>query len=246
MKQLRALPLVMLSIFASVSMIPFSFADDLLGPELVSVASDDIFAPPGFDDNDNAQLVVHGQLINTCFKAAAPQVTVDKEKKLIVVQPQAYFYSGCWCLSMMVPFTQAIDLGVLPAGKYRVVEYDKKGGVRQESAITIAQQKTSAPDDLLYAAVKSARVELVGSTSTLILNGTLNDDCLEIQDTRVLHRTEHVIEVLPVTAYKQGTTCQSKPRPFELKVALPEMEPGNSLIHIRSLNGQAINTVELL
>jgi hypothetical protein len=89
-------------------------------------------------------------------------------------------------------------------------------------------------------------VEAADSKYTLILSGTMNGDCLEFQNTQVLHRADHIIEVLPITSYKQGTVCQNKPAPFELKVELPQIEPGNTLIHVRSLNGQAINTVEVM
>src|SRR4051794_25152 len=77
--------------------------DSFPAPKLVNNPSDEIFAPPGFDENDNAQIVAYGQLINTCYKAAPPDVEVDKGRKQIRVTTRAYLYEGCWCLQVIIP-----------------------------------------------------------------------------------------------------------------------------------------------
>ena len=214
-------------------------------PQLVPIPSEQVFAPPGFDDNDNVQIVIHGELINTCYKAAHAHVTVDRDKKLITVVPQAYVYDGEWCLSVLVPFTDTVDLGILPAGQYHVVEYTQ-GRMVHDVILPIAQAKTASPDDYLYAPVKNAILKTGASGQELVLSGTFASDCMELQDVKVLYRTPHIIEVLPIASYKTGTTCDQNPRPFETDVKLPAVDPGETLIYVRSLNGQAINVVEML
>lgn len=215
-------------------------------PELVKIPADDLFAPPGFDDNDNVQVVVHGQLINTCYKVAPPTVNVDRAHHLITVSAQAYVYPGCWCLQVLVPFTQTIDLGILPAGHYQVVEYNKAGTLIHQASLPVSVAITSNPDDALYAPVKNAKVDLgaPGSAKTLVLGGTFSSDCMELQEVKVLHRLPNIIEVLPIAAYKTGSECKPSPQPFEARVTLPETVPGDTLIYVRSLNGQALSIVE--
>lgn len=213
-------------------------------PLLVQIAADAIYAPPGFDDNDNAQIVVHGSLDNTCFKAAPPLVETDRANHLIKVTAQAHLYDGGWCLQIVTPFTYSVDLGILKAGHYHVVEYNAVGGLLHEASLPIAVSISAAADDFLYAPVKSVRLDTSGPKRAVILNGTFASDCMEMQEVTVLHRVKDVIEVLPVATYKSDRICQLDPRPFEVRVELPEVTPGQKLIHVRSLNGQAINLVE--
>jgi hypothetical protein len=226
---------------------PFALADGSFpAPELIPMASDALFAPPGFDSNDTAQIVVHGILPNTCYKAAAPEFTVDKDQKTITVTPQAYTYSGCWCAPVTSTFTRTLDLGILPVGDYRVLERDTLGKVRSETSLPVAPAVTSAADDFLYAPVATAVVRRTGADNELVMSGSFSADCMEIQDVKVMNRRPHIIEVLPMAAYKTGSTCKTAAQPFEVRAKLPAVEPGNTLVYIRSLNGQSISLVELL
>src|SRR4051794_38824197 len=90
---------------------PAARAEPLPLPELVDVQSEQIFAPPGFDSNDVAQVVVHGEYNNTCYRSAMPQVTLDREHKVITIAPKAYLRTSCWCAPVRVAFTQPIELG---------------------------------------------------------------------------------------------------------------------------------------
>jgi hypothetical protein len=220
--------------------------DSFPAPKLVNNPSDDIFAPPGFDENDNTQIVAYSQLINTCYKAAPPDVEIDKGTKQIRVSTRAYVYAGCWCLQVILPVVQTIDLGPLPAGDYQVVELDGTGRPLRHLPMRIAESRTPAPDEFLYAPVKQARLDLgaAGSAKTLILSGTFSSSCMEMQEIKVLHRAPNIVEVLPIAAYKTGSTCDPVQTPFEVKVALPAPDAGNNLIYVRSLNGQAISIVE--
>jgi hypothetical protein len=220
-------------------------ADLLPAPELVDVQATQIFAPPGFDSNDVAQIVVHGDYRDTCYRSAPPEVTIDREHRMITVAPKAYLRSGCWCAPVLVSFTQPVELGMLAAGKYRVVEFDGRGKVLHETSLSIAADDSVGPDNFLYAPVKNVQVIQVGADRELLMSGTFSSECMELQEIKALHRTANVIEVLPITSYKSGSNCDNtRQRPFEARVKLPASEPGETLLHVRLLNGQAINVVE--
>lgn len=157
-------------------------------PGLVVVEPKEVFAPPGFDDNDNdnAQLVVAGSFPSNCCKAGPLNSTVDIGKKEIRLRSEAYFQDNCWCLFVEVPFQQTVDLGVLPSGDYKVRAATRDGG----------------------------------------------------------HRAENAIEVLPVAEMRQGETCRPLLRPFRTQVRIQGRDAsGMTLVHFRSLNGQAVNKV---
>lgn len=213
-------------------------------PERVTLHAKHFFMPPGFDNNDNAQLVLNGMLPNTCYKSANAKVEIDETNKRILVTPQAFFYPGCWCLQVLVPYTQTIDLGVLQQGDYTVVEMDERGSGLARGTLPIAQARSSAPDDFLYAPIKAARIDRQGTSQNLILSGQLSS-CMRFKEVKVLTRVPHLIEVLPI-AEEDGSDCSGAPRAFEQTVSLPDLEHGTTLIHIRSLNGQSINLIEEL
>jgi hypothetical protein len=213
-------------------------------PERVTIHAKHFFMPPGFDNNDNAQLILNGMLQNTCYKSANPKVEIDETNKRIVVTPQAFFYPGCWCLQVLVPYTQTVDLGVLQMGNYTIVEMDERGAGLTRGTLPVAQARSSAPDDFLYAPIKAARIERQGASQSLILSGQLSS-CMRIKEIKVLARVANLIEVLPI-AEEDGTNCSGAPHTYEQVVALPDLEPGTTLVHIRSLNGQSINLIEEL
>lgn len=214
-------------------------------PEPVGVQSEQLFAPPGFDSNDIAQIVVHGHYMNSCYRWAQPRVTFDRSQRLISISPQAYLRESSWCAPVRVQYTQPIELGVLAPGKYRVVEFDARGRLLHETGLTIAASEATSPDDFLYAPIKNARVVQTGAGRELVLSGTFPSDCMELQEIKTLHRAHHVIEVLPIVSFKAGTGCgNNRERPFEARVKVPATEAGETLLHVRLLNGQAINLVE--
>jgi hypothetical protein len=214
-------------------------------PQLINVGAKYVFAPPGFDNNDNVQIVVHGELPSTCYKAVHPAVRINHASRTVYVAALAYYYTGSFCLDVMVPFTQTVDLGLLSAGHYQVIETSPKGTIFR-SNLPIAIAKSPLPDEVLYAPVQNASVEKLGSQANLLISGTFPSDCLELQQVRVLNRVSKIIEVLPIAVQKPGTQCRPGATPFEARVTLPRVAPGDTLIHIRSMNGRSLNLVEEL
>jgi hypothetical protein len=229
----------------SVLMSPFAFAETPNPfPRLVSMPAQYIFAPPGFDNNDNAQIVIYGQLPSTCYKTANPAVRVDQATHRIYVSAVAYSYSGCFCLEVMTPFTQTVDLGILAAGSYQIYEVAENGTKSLRGTMPIAATQTPMPDENLYAPVRSAIIERNGNQSFLHLSGVFTSDCVDLQRVVTLHRASRIIEVLPLAVQKPGVPCTRRDRPFDARVALSVREAGENLIHIRSMNGNSVNLVD--
>lgn len=213
---------------------------DTLRPIKIVVQPSDIFVPSGFDGNDNAQIVVAGVLPNTCFKAGKLSAVVDEKTKKIVLSQEALQYTGCWCAPIKVPYFQSVDLGVLNIGDFTVFA---KGNSRPEKQkLIIAPAASTSPDDHFYAPIEEAALDVRGRNPILTLRGTFPSGCMRMQEIRVIHKSENVMEVLPITSLREGDTCAPGLVPFEASVEL-ERRPGKTLIHIRALNGQAINKI---
>ena len=210
-------------------------------PHLITYTASKIFAPMGFDDNDNAQVVVYGKYPNTCYKVGPVQTSINEQTHEVQITSQAYFYDGCWCLDVLVPYTQVVSLGVIKTGQYKLKLQGRDGKSRDMGELPIAVSTGPGPDDYLYAPVREASIDTAtDGTKILVLRGNYGNTCMQYRDSKVYYRDSNVIEVLPILNMG-NQNCRDASVPFEIKVALKPSQAGDTLVHIRSLNGQSIN-----
>jgi hypothetical protein len=228
----------LLALFMSLGRI--GFADDL-EPVTVDITPQAIFVPNGFDDNDDVTVVIDGYLPDTCYRLKAPIVQKDPSSKTITVQPQALRFPGV-CQDVIVPFTTAVSLGAVPNGSYKITT--RKGEVQEN--VYVKKAVRPGPDDYLYAPVDTADVQWNQGKLVATIRGRFTENCLSIEEMRVINSGK-TLELLPIMK-REGSTpagepCQKKEIPFEKKVSLPTLASGRYLLHVRSLNGQAVNHV---
>lgn len=218
-------------------------------PTEVRWVPDSVFTPSGFDDNDNAQIVIDGSLPNSCYRAGPTDISVDSQNKVIHILDKAYLYQGGYCLMTLVPYTKTLSLGVLAAGKYRIEFEDSRGEVSSLGFIRIMISDNPGPDSQLYAPITEAFLEnrMNRSKPVLVMRGYFSNTCIEMGQVKAIRNEPDVIEVLPLIKTTPGPDCRSKQVPFEyrfpIQAALLPEKSGKYLIHIRSLNGQSINLV---
>lgn len=206
-------------------------------PSQVGVLFSKVYIPVGFDSNDHVQVVGEGQFMNSCYRPANVTVNVDQAKKTITLGPVAYKYNGL-CLQVILPFDRVVDVGVLQAGNWQIVQTDGK----QIGQIRIAPSLTADPDDYLYAPISQAYVHQTGANAELMLNGNFPSSCMSMKDVKFSIQ-DNVIIVQPIAQMQDAGTCLGKPAPFTQVVQLGTVAPGRYLLHVRSMNGQAINTM---
>jgi hypothetical protein len=212
-------------------------ADDPHYPHPIDLLPEHTFAPPGFDDNDNAQVILEGRYISSCFRNGVPEATVDYAKHQIYVRTRTLYYQSSWCVRVFVPYTVEVNLGVLPAGVYGVNVMDTQGQWHPAARLPIAAARSPSPDDFLYAPVTDASIE---DGDVLHLRGRYTNDCMSIDDATLLYRAQNIIEVLPKMKLAQRG-CRDVMVPFETTVKLNSPYRGKTLIYIRTMNGQAVN-----
>jgi hypothetical protein len=211
-------------------------------PVVIKIKPDHVFIPPGFDSNDNAQLVVTGDLQDTCHKQGRTKVRVDEAAKKIFLTQEAFKYNSAWCADLPANYVQTVDLGVVKEGKYEVVVNDGNDKPVKAGEMSIAVAKTPEPDANTYAPVEEVAIKNTGDKRELTLRGTLQSRCTKVEDVKILQRAPGVIEILPITDLKEGTRCVRENAEYEKTIALPELK-GPTLVHIRSLAGGSVNRV---
>lgn len=204
---------------------------------LVSIPSERTFAPKGFDDNDQTQIVIEGRLANDCYRLEQAEVKANPSTKEIMIQPKASYYNWM-CLEVLVPWTQVVNIGHLDAGDWTI----KVGSTGQPDSMTVNRSNTVSPDDHVYAPVDSLNIDVVDKIAVATIRGRFATRCGEIQEVKVIDSGK-TIEVLPIVTPGIARDCERKDQPFEYKFELPEKTAGRYLVHVRSLNGQALNQV---
>lgn len=206
------------------------------GPTQEAVTFSKIYVPVGFDSNDHVQFVGEGMFSNTCYRPANVTVAVDNATKTIKVGPVAYKYNGL-CLQVILPFDRTVDVGVIPSGTWQVVQADNK----QIGQIKVAPSLTADPDDYLYAPISQAYVHETNGKEELMLNGSFPNTCMTMQEVKFDVQND-VIVVQPIAQMAKGA-CTGPAVPFTQVVELGSIKAGRYLLHVRSINAQAINTM---
>lgn len=205
----------------------------------ISVNVKNVFAPVGFDDNDEVEIVLDGYLPDTCYKLAFSRVTFDESRNVYQVRQYARKPPGI-CLPMIVPFTTEVRIGPVKAGDYKI---ESIGAETQSLEVNVAIQ--NGPDDFLYAPVDSARVDMHpdSDTYTAVIAGRLTNTCMSFVELRLID-TGRTLQLLPIVKLAEGADCQAEEVTYEKTVRLPTgMSVGRHLLHVRSLNGKAQNAV---
>lgn len=206
-------------------------------PSKVAIAYERVYAPAGFDSNDQVQIVGTGQFSTGCYRHAETVVDIDTEKKTITLGPAAYKYNG-FCLQLATRFERVIELGILPAGDYEIYQ---KNHSKRLGVLNVKEATSDEPDDFMYAPISQAFLESKGDSNELIVTGEFPSSCMRIQAMKVESRND-VIVVQPIAELVRDNDCALGYYPFRevLPMALPK---GRYLLHIRSMNAKAINSL---
>lgn len=231
-----------LTVLASLGL-PSAFAET---PKKVIVKPSTVFAPVGFDDNDNAQIVFGGYFPNTCYKTAAPLFSVEQGKNKIYITDRAYYQTIGDCLEIEVPYTQVVQIGALTPGKYEIYFESSKGGFFSSGKYLSVRAATRADeDDQMYAPVEQAYIDLKDiDEPKLVISGKFTNSCMKLKTVEFERMTDDILNVLPIATFIHQKECKSRLVPFHKTINLPRNLYGNSLIHIRSMGGHSVNIVQ--
>lgn len=215
-------------------------------PSVVHAPVQKVFVPVGFDDNDNAEIVVHGYFPNSCYKAGQVTAEVDEEKRKITVHAKSFLYPTSVCLQMVIPFTESVKLGVLKSGNYDiVVEGSPKA---QVLPLSVGVRKSENADDYLYASATSASLaqDEAGAYS-LNLSGNhpqMFVGCMIIKEVKSYLTPGNVLVVLPIAEAVDDERCIKPKWQEKFNISVPVEKPleEDVLVHVRVLNGQSLNS----
>ncbi len=214
---------------------------EVFQPATVDILPDRVFTPLGFDDNDNAQVVLDGSLSDTCYKLGPTQFRVEHASHKIFVRQQAFYYPGGWCADVRIPYVQTVNLGILQPGRYEVLLEQNGKTTKPVATLPVAVARTKSPDDFLYAPITETHFD--SARVNLVLGGFFTNSCMVFNHVKTHVLDNQVIEILPIVDLERALNCAQVANEFSVSVSLKNIPHGRYLLHIRSLNGQAINRV---
>lgn len=209
-------------------------------PVKVPAQFNKIYFPEGFDSNDHVQIVGEGLFRNTCYRPATESVVIDETTKTIRVGPVAYEYSG-FCMQVILPFQRVVDVGILKVGHWKVIETDGQNQ-RLLGVVPVQPALSLAPDEDVYAPVSQAYFEQKGSVSEVTLSGNFPNNCMSLDDIKVSVQKEALV-IQPFAKYGPDLKCVTGAYPFKKTLTVSGLSTGRYLLHVRSMNGNAINSL---
>lgn len=207
-------------------------------PKKVGVSFRKIYVPEGFDDNDNVQFVGEGVFSSGCYRYAETVVTVDQVAKVVRIAPAAYKYDGM-CMMVILPFETPVDVGILKAGTYKVVQsIDNKELGRIHVRASISQ----APDDFIYAPVSQAFFQSKNSENKIYITGSFPLSCMKLKEVRTGVQSRALV-IQPIAELDNSVPCVEGKYDFETVSEIGYVKSGRYLLHVRSMNGKAVNNL---
>lgn len=208
-------------------------------PTKVPAAYQTSYIPGGFDSNDSVEVVLEGRFSSSCWRPAEIEVAVDHDKKEIYVGPAAYLYPARLCAQMILPFDRVVSFGLLKQGNYKLIQATDGADL---GTIPVAQAQTERPDDFLYAPVSQAFFKDRGGSSEVTIAGNFPSSCMMIDEVKVTIEPK-VIVIQPIAKIEKRLGCRDGSYPFQQKTKIEGIPAGRYLLHVRSMNAKAINSL---
>lgn len=197
-----------------------------------------MYVPGGYDSNDHVQIIGEGKFSNSCFRQAETTVRIDESQKNIYLGPVAYSYPGV-CLMVIIPYQKTLDVGILKSGDWKIIQESNHitvGSLHIQSAL-----KNSA-DDFLYAPISQGFFYQSAGLKNLVLTGEFTNSCMHLDQVKITVEPQ-VIAVQPIARLDTIGNCIEGHFPFSQTTLIDQAPAGRYLLHIRSLNGNAINSL---
>ncbi|MEN9809421.1 MAG: hypothetical protein RLZZ488_988 [Pseudomonadota bacterium] len=207
-----------------------------------------VFVPQGFDNNDNTEVIIQGRFPNACMKTGPVGAKIDTQNQVITLKPEVYVYRGEPCAQVVVPFTQRVTFGTLTAGTWKIIVEDMPA--INPLPLEVARARSAAPDDFLYAPVEEVVLLPAGISNRqkLVISGNWPQiqgrGCFSLKEIRTHLGADNTLVVQPIAELLPAARCSSgsaRKRVFQGSVVLDKPLNSDSLIHVRTLNGESLN-----
>ena len=211
------------------------------GPVIKGIPADHVYAPKGFDTNDeDVQVIVTGFLPNLCYKSPRSRVEIVGNTLNIHMEARFWQITSAECAQVIVPYLEVVSLGTLKAGTYDIKVNEETPTFLQNS-IEITPAAGVTIDDHIYAAVQ--KVEAQENSRKITLSGVNPGSCLALDEIKYISNGKDTYSVLPILK-QVSQDCSGAGTPFSYESEVPvDIKTDTLLLHIRVMQGDSFNTL---
>lgn len=209
-------------------------------PIIVDAKINHVFVPEGFDNNDNVELVIKGELPNTCYSIYKTESKVTGNK--IEIFAKAFNREGevnANCERIRVPYTEIVRVGNLQGGNYQIITNS------EEQKLSVSEASTNSMDEFVYASVSYIDLGFTGGTQgSALLVGTTPNGCYEFDRLEYISNKNDTLSVLPIMKKVRDTCSKKRERIFiPINYDLESFPHPEMLIFARSLEGKSVSAI---
>lgn len=206
--------------------------------EQVSIGLNNVYVPKGFDANDSVEIVVVGELPNTCY--LRPHGNAKIIGRDVIIEMEATKLSGpdVNCIMALVPYVVSVPLGQMNEGHYDIWV---NAGTTSEtsSSIFVERPNSNSINNFTYANVTN--VQTSAGKDRITIEGIHPSSCMEISRVEIIPNEKlDTYSVLPIIK-QTDPICDQMIKPFNYTIDLPVTQNDGVLVHIRKIDGTALN-----
>lgn len=228
---------------------------------------ENIYRPMGFDDNDQAEVIVSGTLPNPCYRVSKAEGKVTKGNRRISVNVQMEKYRE-FCPQVITDYLVSAPLGELSVYGQDQVDYqvysnsDRMGQIYVGDLPVSRAINENRQDEFLYAPVDSLTVVHLPKDEShpkaedrVILYGHFPNTCLEfvpeselkMEAVRRSDPDQNMLEVLPILRQTNSFPCLETKTPFVFSYSIPKnLAKGDYLFYVRKMDGSSFYKKDFL
>ncbi|HXW52719.1 MAG TPA: hypothetical protein VEL47_01310, partial [Myxococcota bacterium] len=192
----------------------------------------------GFDANDDVEVIVTGDVPDSCHKRPMGQAKILDGKIVIDMTATKITGADVVCIKARIPYVVSVSLGQLGQGDYTVAI---NAGQKSEktSMLFVDAAGSDSIDNFTYANVTN--ITKSSDNTKLFLEGAHPSSCMEIEEIQLIpNDTGDTIAVLPIV--KQVTSsCDRMTKPFKIEIIVPNPQKQGVIYHVRRIDGRAVN-----
>lgn len=199
-----------------------------------------VYAPAGFNSNDEAGVVVSGYLPNLCYRGQKSQVNVVGNKIQIGVKAMKSVGRLQYCADVILPFVEHIKIGLLDQGNYQVA-VNENSQFEKNAKLQVAEASSNSNGEEIFANVN--QIVNVENSRKVILKGYNPSDCFELDKIEVIDNGVDSYSIMPKLRQVRDF-CPKKEVEFNYEFSVPEkLQADQVLLHVKVMDGKFIDSL---
>lgn len=204
----------------------------------VVIHPSNVHVPRGFDSNDHTEVIVIGDLPDTCYRRPVGYAKVVDKEIIIDMEATKISDANMVCIQALVPYMVSVPLGRLAEGSYTIA-VNRGNGPEWDSELFVDKPSSNSIDNFTYANVTN--VKKLPGTDTLLIEGVHPSSCMAIDRVEEIpNATGDTVAVLPIIK-QVNTQCDRLMTPFTYELPLRIRDQKGVVFHVRKLDGTALN-----